>query len=187
MLAIPGRCIMIEIFCTGKSWMRIHISGWQIDDFGMLRSWSVTGWGGWRAGRPWCQLWSLLPASVGWRSRCSFTSPACLGILRSAMLARKAAGCVVLTKHSRVTLYRSLHLVIPKKHNTPHYLFSDLAARFLNKMFHFLFSGAQKAFCGHFGHIQCQAHGSLFQLYPTSLPCRSCSHVENLQDISCYF
>jgi len=42
---------------------------------------------------------------------------------------------------------------------------------------------ARKAFFGHFGHIQRQAHVVLFQLYPTSLPCHSCRHVENLQDI----
>jgi len=43
-----------------------------------------------------------------------------------------------------------------------------------------------KAFFGHFGHIQCPAHVALFQLYPTSLPCHSCRHVGNQQDISCY-
>jgi hypothetical protein len=36
----------------------------------------------------------------------------------------------------------------------------------------------------HFGHIQCQAHIGLFQLYLTSLPCHSCRHVETRLDIS---
>jgi hypothetical protein len=81
-------------------------------------------------------------------------------------------------------LYRSLHLFMPRKLNTPFLLFSDLGAWFLNAIFRFLYCGARKAFFGHFGHIQPQAHVRLFQPYPTSLPCHSFRHVENLQDIS---
>jgi hypothetical protein len=40
---------------------------------------------------------------------------------------------------------------------------------------------------GHFGHFQGHAHVGLFQLYPTSLPCNSSRHVENLQESSCNF
>ena len=58
--------------------------------------------------------------------------------------------------------------------------FSDLGTWFDYEIFCFLNSGGRKAFIAHFGHIQCQAHVGLFQLYPTSLPCHSCSHVENL-------
>jgi hypothetical protein len=57
-------------------------------------------------------------------------------------------------------------------------------AWFLIEIFRFLNCGARKAFCGHFGHIQRRAHVGLFQLYPTSMPCRSCSYVEHLQDMS---
>ena len=96
----------------------------------------------------------------------------------------RPAGRLVLTNHYRVTLYRSLHLFVHRKFNTLLLLFSDLGAWFLYEMFCLLNCGARKAFFGDFGHIQRQVHVVLFQLYPTSLPCHSCRHVENLQDIS---
>jgi len=167
--------------------MPIHISGRQIDHLRRLDFRSVTGWGGWRAGQWWSGLWSPLSASVGWRCTCSFSSAACLRILCGAILAWKAAGRLVLTKHCRVSLYRSLHLFVPRKLNTPLLLMSDLGTWFLNGIFRFLQRGARKGFFGDFGHIQGQVHVGLFQLYPTSLPCHSCRHVENLQDISCCF
>jgi len=167
--------------------MLIGISDWQMDDLGRLSSRSVTGWGGWRAGQMWCRLWSLLSASVGGRCTCSFASLACLQILCGAILAREAARRLVLTKHCQVSLYCNVPLLMPKKLNTPLLLFSDLGAWFPNEIFHFLYCGAQKAFFGHFGHIQHQAHVRLFQLYTTSLPCHSCRHGENLQDIGCCF
>jgi len=163
--------------------MRSSISGRHTDDFRWLGSGGVTGWGGWRAWRRWSRLWSPHSASGGGTCTCSFASPACLRSLCSAILARKAAGRLVMTKHCRVSSYCSLHLFMPRKLNTPLLLLSDLGAWFLNEIFRFLNCGAQKAFCGHFGHIQRQAHVRLFQLYPTSLPCHSCRHVENLQDI----
>jgi len=164
--------------------MRISISGRQIDDFRWLSTGGVTCWGGWHAGGRWSRLWSPHPAWGGARCTCSFASPACLRILCGSILARKAAGRLVMTKHCRVSLYRSLHLSMPRKLNTPLLLFSDLGTWFLNEIICFLYCGARKAFFGHFGHIQRQAHVGLFQLYPTSLPCHSCRHVENLQDIS---
>jgi len=167
--------------------MLICISGWQIDDFRRLSSRSITGWGGWRAARRWSRLWSRLSASVGRRFTCSFATPGCLRILCGAILARKAARHLVLTKHCLVSLYRSLHLLTPRKLNSPLLLFSDLGVWFFDEIFRFLHCGMQKAFFGHFGHIQRQAHVRMFQLYPTSLPCHSCRHVENLQDISCCF
>jgi len=170
-----------------KSSMRICISNRQIDDVRRLSSGSVTGCGGWRAGQRWSWRCSLLRASVGGICTCFFDSPACLQILCSAIWARTGAGRVVLTKHCWVSLYGSLHLFMPRKLNTPHLLFSDLGAWFFNETFRFRYCSAPKAFYCHFGHIQCQAHVGLFQLYPTSLPCHSCRHVENLQDISCYF
>jgi len=178
---------MITKFRTGKSCMRICISGWQIDDLGMFSPGSVTGWGGWHAGQRWHRLWSPLSVSVGWRCTCSFASPACLLILCGAILARKAAGRVVLTNHCQVSLYCSLHLFMLRKLNTPVLLFLDLGAWFFNEIFRFLYCGTWIAFFGHFGCIQSQAHVGLFQLYSTSLPCHSSRHVENLQDISCCF
>ena len=164
--------------------MRIRISGRQIDDFSRLSSGSVTGWGWRRAGRRWSRLWSPHSASGGGRCTCSFASPACLRIFCGAILARKAAGRLVMTKHCRVSLYRSFHLFMLRKLNTPHLLFSDLGAWFLTEIFRLLYCGARKAFFGHFGHIQLQALVGLFQLYPTSLPCHCCRNVENLRDIS---
>jgi len=165
--------------------MRIRISGGQIDDFRRLNFRTVTSWGGCRAGQWRSRLWSLLSASVGWRCTCSFASPACLRILCGGILAWEAAGRLVLIKHCRVSSYCSLHLFVPRKLNTPLLLFSDLGGWFLDEIFRFLDCGPRKAFFGHFGHVQGQAHVGLFQLYPTSLPCHSCRHVENLQDISC--
>jgi len=167
--------------------MQTCISGRQIDNLRRLSSRSVTGWRGWCAGQRWSQLWSRLIVSDGWRCICSSVSPACLQILCGAILARKTAGLLVLTKHCQVSLYCSLYLFMPRKLNTLFLLFSDFGAWFLNEIFRFLHCGARKAFFGHFGYIQRQAHVGLFQLYPTSLPCHSCRHVENLQDISCCF
>jgi hypothetical protein len=164
--------------------MQIRLSGRQINDFRRLSSGGVTGWGGWHAGQRWSQLRSPHSASGGVRCTCSIASPACLRILCCDNLARKAAGCLVMMKHCRVSLYRSLHLFMPRKLNTPHLLFSDLGPVVLNDTFHFIYCGARKAFFSHFGHIQHQAQVGLFQLNLTSFPCDRCSHVENLQDIS---
>jgi len=118
--------------------MRIHISGQQIDDFRRLGSGSVSSWGeweGWRARRMWSRLWIPHSVSGEWRCTCSFLFPACLRILCGAIFARKAAGCLVLAKHCRVFLYRSLHLVMPRKLNTLLLLFSDNSRGFLIRYF----------------------------------------------------
>jgi hypothetical protein len=159
------------------SCMRISMSSRQIDDLRWLSSGGVTGWGGWRAGRRWSRLCSPHSASGGGRFTCFFASPECLQILCGAILARKATGRFVMTKYCRVSLYRSLHLFMPRKLNTPLLFFSDLGGWFLNELFCFLYCGVRKAFFGHFGHIQHHAHVGLFQLYPTFLPCHSCRHV----------
>jgi len=138
-----------------------------------------------RAG--WCRLCRQLSVSVGWSRTCSFASPVCLPILCGSILARKAARHVVLMKHCQVSLYRSLHLLMPRKLNIPLLLFSDFDVWFLNEIFHFLNGGMRKAFFGNFARIQHQAHVRLFQLYRTSLPCHSSRQVENLQVISCCF
>ena len=124
--------------------MRIRISGRQCDNFGMLSSGSVTGWGGWHSRQRWHQLCSPLSALVRWMCTCSFQSPPCLRILCSAILARKVAGRVVLMNHSWVSLYRSLLLIVPRTLNTPLLLSWDLSVRFLNEIFCFLYCGAQK-------------------------------------------
>jgi hypothetical protein len=62
----------------------------------------------------------------------------------SAILAMMESGRLVLTKHSRVSHYCSLHLVMLKKLNTPHLLFSDLGTLFLDQKLRFVYYVAQK-------------------------------------------
>jgi len=184
-LAIVGRCIKSKKLNTGMKCMWVRISGRQIDHMGTLSSRSVNSWGGWHFGPRWRPLGSWLSASVGWRCTCSFASPSCLPMICSAILAKKASGCVVLTKWSRVSFDCSLHLLMPRKLDNLLLLFSDLGVRCLDQELRLLYCGARKPSFGHFCHIQGQAHVGLFQLYPTSLPCHSSRHVDNLQEISC--
>jgi hypothetical protein len=100
-------------------------------------------------------------------------------------LTRKASIRVILTKHCNVFYHRRLNLVMSWKLNTPLLLFSDSGTRFLDQILRFLYCSAREPAFGHLGHIQHQAHVRLFQRYPTSLPCYSSRHVENLQEISC--
>jgi hypothetical protein len=144
-------------------------------------------WGRWRAGWRWSSHWNRLSGSGGWRFTCSLGIAACVGILWGAIVPKKAAGRLVLTKHFRVSSDHRVHLVVARQLNTAHHLFSDLSEWVLNELFCFLYRGAQEAFFGHFGHIQCKAHVGMSQLYQTFLPSRSCRHFENLQDSSCCF
>jgi len=182
-LAILRRCMKIEKFSAGKRWMWIRISGQRIDDLQTLGSGIVTGSGGWCARQRWCWV----SASGGWRCTCSLASPACLWILRVAILARKASGCVVSTKHSRVSCCRSLHLFMPRRVDTPLLLFLDHGARLPDQISCFPDCRGQKSIFGHLGHIEGQEYGGLFQLYPTSFPCHSSRHIEYLQESSCCF
>jgi len=187
MVTILGGCIEGKKFSTGKRCMWIHIFGRQIDDFKALSFRTVTGWGGWCFGPRRHRLCSLVSVSVGWSCTCSFASWVCLRIFCSAIWAREASGCVVSTKHSRVSLYRSLHLVMPRKLNTLLLVILDLGTRILDQVFCFLYCGLRKPSIGYFGHIQGQAHVRLFQLYMTSLPGNCTKHVEYLQEISSCF
>jgi len=126
--------IMIKKFRTAINCVQIYISGRQMDILGTFNPGIVTGQGVWRARQRPCRLWSPLSASVGWRCTCSFGSPACLQNVCGASLARNAARCLVLTKHCRVSLYRSLHLVMHRKLHTPLLLYSDLGVWCLNEI-----------------------------------------------------
>jgi len=114
MLAILGTCIKSEKFSTGKRCMWIHRSGRHIDHLGTVSSRIVAGWGRCRAGQRcrWLSAWGR------WRCTCCFASPACLQILRGAMLARQESGHVGLTEHRRVSCYRSLHQFMPQELNS---------------------------------------------------------------------
>jgi len=187
LLAIPGRCIESQIFSTAKMNLWICISGRQLNYLGSLSSGSVTRWGELCSGQRGRPLRSQLSPSVGRWCTCTCAPPACLRIVCGAIVARKESGRVVLTMHSWVSFQRSLHLVMPRKLNTPLLLFFDLGMRILAHILRFLYCGARKPSFGHFGHIEGQAHIRLFQLYPTSLPCHSSRHVENLPEICCCF
>jgi hypothetical protein len=63
------------------------------------------------------------------------------------------AGRVVLAKHCRESLYRSIHHVMPWKLNTPLFLFMELGLWFLCAIFRFLYYGTPKAFIRHVGLI----------------------------------
>ena len=167
--------------------MWIRIPGRQIEDFEKLSTRSVTGWGGWCSEQRWRVLRSLLSVSVGRRCTCSFVSPVYLEIVCGAIVASKAPGLLVLTKLSRVSFCRSLHIVMRRKLNTLHLLFSDISVRFLDQVSYILHCGAWKPSFGHFGHVQGQVHIELFQLYTTSLRCHCSRHDEYLQEISCCF
>jgi len=171
--------------------MWIHICGWQIAGLRSLGALNVTGWHRWHAGRGWCSgqrwrsIWCSMSASDLWRITRTFAPQVCLVMTCCASLASKAAAHVVLMNHSWVSFYRSLHLFMPRKLNTPLLLFSDFSPRFHDQILRFLHCGAQNLAFGHFGHIQCNVHVGLFNPYPTSLPCHCCRHVETLQEISC--
>jgi len=102
-------------------------------------------------------------------------------------VARKAAVWLIFPNHCRVSVYLSLHLVMPGKHNNPLLLFSNCGMWFLDLLSRCLNCGARKPIFSHFGHVQGKRHVGLFKLYPISLSCHSSWHVENLQHISCCF
>jgi len=109
----------------------------------------------------------------------------CLRILCCSILVRMAANLLIFINHCWVSLHCSLHLFMPRRLNSPHHLFSDFGARFLDEVLHFLCCGMWKLSWGHLYRIQGKAHVGLFLLYLTSLPCHSSWHLENLQEISC--
>jgi len=122
---------------------------------------------------------------AGWRCTCSFVCRACLRFLRGALSVWKEASHLILKKHCQVTIYCSRHRFMPRTLNTPLLHFSDLGAWFRNELFRLPYCGARDTFFSHFGPIPWQPHVRLFKLYPTSLPCHSCRHVEKLQDFVC--
>ena len=176
---ILGIWIKIKKLSAGKRSMYIDVSGWHTFCFGALSSLTVIRWRRWRSRLRWRPSWG--------RCICAFASPVLLSILCYALLARKAAACLIFTNHCRVSFYRSIYLVMPKKHKTPLLLFWEFGARFVNQLLCFLYCGTRKPSFGHFGFIQCKTNVAVFKLYPTSLSCHGSWHVENLQEISCYF
>jgi len=164
----------------------IDISGWQIVQLGRLGSIIVTGCRKWLSEHRLRWFWCRLSVLAGWSWTHSFAHSSCRRILCGAMLPRKTSVHSILTTHSWVSLYCSLDLFMTRKLNSPLLLFSDFSVTCLDKVLSFLYCCTQKPSFGHFGHIWCQVQVGLFKLDPTSLPCHSSRHVENLQEISCY-
>jgi hypothetical protein len=139
----------------------------------------------------WAQLASTLESavSIGWVNvhLCLYLSRVSGNSLRCNVFKegnpevwfwQSIAGCVCITAFT----------CLCPENSTPHFFCSWAAGpRHLEQILCFLDCGARNLRVGQSGHIQSQAHVGLFQLYPTSLPCHSTRHVENLQDISCYF
>ena len=131
-LAILGIVIMSVRLSGAKSSMSIYKSRWHTFSFGSVSSLIVFVWQRRRCRqvwhRIWCQLFELL-----WR-RCTrtFPPPAWLGIVSGAILARKAAIHLIFPKYSWVSYHRSLHILIPRKLNSPLFLVSNFSQRFFD-------------------------------------------------------
>jgi len=164
--------------------MYIWLANWSFGNIELQNCYRLVGW---HSGQRWHRLWSRLSKSVWWRCTCSFASPECLQIHGSATMVRKASCHVVMMKPSWVSFKVSLHHCMPRGFNTPLHLFLDRGLIFLDQVFRFLYCGPRQPSFGHFGHIQGQLHVGLFQQYPTSLPCHSSRHVENVHEISSCF
>jgi len=156
-LAILRKCIMIEQLEVGMWSPYIHISGWHTIHFGYFSSLIVTGWRWWHRwhdGRRECRF--------GWRCTCAFAPHSCPWILCWATVSRNAAVREMIMNHSRVSFYRSLHLVMLWSHNTRLLLFSDFGARFHDEILPFLNRSAWNPSCGHVSHVHGKAHVGLF-------------------------
>jgi len=149
---VLGILIIFEKFRKGKACMRIRISGGKLTisdgwapEVLQVGAGGVPGGGGVSAGARTLRRQGEVHLFL------------CVSSVSADSLRRhfgeEGGRHLVMTKYCRVSLYRSLHLCMPRKLNTPLLLFSDLGAWFLNEIFRFLYCGARKAFLGHFGHI----------------------------------
>jgi len=129
-------------------------------------------------------MWYQISKSIWWRSTGNHVQPVCLQVLSCTICPRKAGIQSIRPKHSPVCVHRSLHILLYSIFISSCCHFSDLSMRCLDQVLSFLHCGASNPFFGTFLHIEIKAHGRVFQLYQTSLPCHSCRHVENLQEIS---
>jgi len=162
MLVILGICIEIEKLSGGKRSVSIQIFSCEIVDWGPFSFLIVTRWRRWRPEPRWCQIWYKLLVSAWRRCTHSFASSVCLQILSGASLSSKASVRLVLKKHSRVSMYCSPQLLMPRKLNYLLRLFLDFGATNLDQVLSLPYCGAQKPSYGHFGHMQCQVPVRLF-------------------------
>ena len=178
-IAIIGVCIKIEKLRVGKRIMNIHISGWHTFNVGTLSYLIVTSWHTWHSGRG--------ERRFSWRCSHSFAPLACLWILCSAIVSWKAAVHFIFTNDCKGSFYRSLHLSMPRKLNSPLLLFLHLGVGFLHQGLWILYCGARKPLYRHFGHHHRRPHVGLFSLYPTCLPCNGSWDVKSLPEMDCCF
>ena len=140
--------------------MYIHTPGWHTIYFINPMSVMITRVRRWYSGRRWhsgrrCRrFW--------WRCVGFFVPQACQQIRCFATLAQKVGVDMTFIKHCRVLFNRSLHLSIPWKLKSSLLLFLDFGTRLHNKLLRFLYRGAQKPSCCHFGHIQGHENIRLF-------------------------
>ena len=104
---------------------------------------------------------------VGGGAPVAFGCPACLWIIHGAIVARKAARHLILTKHYRVSLYHNLHLFVPRGLNTPLLFFLDLGVWFAYEIFRSSIEPREKPFWS-------------FWPYSTPGACRTVPAVPNL-------
>jgi hypothetical protein len=126
---------------TGKKRMWIHISGWQIDDFGTLSSRIVAGSHGSCSVQRWRRFWCRLSVSAGWRYTSAFAPPVCLQNLLRNRMAIDSSLRVVLTKHCHMSFYPTLQIVTPRKRTSLLVHFSDLSGSLLDQILHVLLQG----------------------------------------------
>jgi hypothetical protein len=151
---------MNEQLSVGKRRMYIHTPGWHTFYFITLMSITVARSCRCDCGQRWycgrsCRLrW--------WRCAGFFVLPVCLQIVRSAIVAWKAAVRIMFKNNCWVSQNFSLHLFMPCKLNSSQRFMSDFVASLLDSLLSFFYCGTPKPSFGHFVHIQGQAHVGLF-------------------------
>jgi len=84
----------------------------------------------WRGGRTRCQFWSPMSELVWYRCTCALEPPACVRILCCAIMARMASVDLIFMNHSRVSVHRSLHILMPRILKSWLLLFTNFGVRF---------------------------------------------------------
>jgi len=161
-LAILGICIMIETLSIGKRSMCIHISGFNTISWGTMSSRIFTTWCRWHSGRRWRWFWHQLSEMDWWSCTRSFEPPQCLTILCWAIVPIKAAVRLIIISHSWLSFYRTIHISMPRKLNSPLSCSLYFSARFVDQVLHFFYCGVHEPSFGHFCHIAGKAHVRLF-------------------------
>jgi len=123
----------------------------------MLSSGSVTGCGRWYCRKRWCRfgsrLWSQLSASVGGGTSVPLGLQHVCRFYTVPFWQERHPAVWFWQSLSLVAFFCRVQLLMPRKLNTPHLLFSDFSTKFLDQILHFIYYVTQRPFFGHFGHI----------------------------------